>query len=62
MTRTRARSCTGKRPLTRDEAQWLLRQLRAAGAAAGAMAAYPCKACGRYHVGHVNGRKRAAAR
>lgn len=53
MTRTRARSCDGKRRHdTKAAAEDQLWALRRAGTARGSMGAYRCRHCDSWHVGH----------
>jgi hypothetical protein len=48
---TKARSCTGKEGFTKAEAKAAAQRMAAQ--RFGSFGYYPCKFCGKYHVGHA---------
>ena len=63
MSITKAKACEGKQQLTEAAARRQVERLVAAGAAAGAVAAYRCPFGNHWHSGHVPGRgKRSTQR
>jgi len=55
---TRGRACAGKKELSRRGAEREVARLEAAGAAEGALMAYPCPFGDHWHTGHIPGRRR----